>query len=598
MLTITQLHNGKLSIKCHYFYRQRIREIPTSSFDPDTKEWTIESFMLGMLESKFKGELVYKTPRWVILNESAPDMSAMYEIHDKSIKCPSLKIKPYDYQDFGIRFMIDKLNKYGFVILADIMGAGKTLQSIGAMKWYMENKGVNKTLVICKKSIKSQWKDEVKKFTDLCDNDNAFFLDYTSSTAGQRNKIYNAFRAASKGILITNHHSFLNDVNMLKQLNVDFVIVDECHSVKARNGKINNNIGNVIRGKPIIFLTGTPILSRPEDIFGIVQMADPSYFGSYKEFKNMFLVEDRNNKFGPQIVGAKNLDILRDKVQDIVLRRTEYEISVQLPSVVLQTKKCDMDKTQENILIAIKEKQEALTDAIERLTAQSKGVDTDKILSLRASVKSLIAARQAASSDPRMFLMSRSKYMVKAYGSMVPNSYKMSPKTEAMLETIEDIISNGDKVILFTKFSTCAQLAAQDINSTLKQQALLYTGLQSEKQREDALYLFKNTSTFNILIGTEALSEGVNLQVAKYVINIDQPDTFAIKGQRIGRVKRIGSAFNNVIVYDLITKDSPKAKSKDVERLQNIINNQDLTDALVTLDPAQKKALINAMKSQ
>lgn len=124
MLTITQLPNGKLSIKADYYYKDRIKAIPTAQFDGDRKEWVIESFMLGQLEHDFTGELVYKTPRWVILNEPMPDMTEMYEITDKSIQAPNLKLKPYDYQDYGVRFMIDKILKRNFVLNADDVGLG------------------------------------------------------------------------------------------------------------------------------------------------------------------------------------------------------------------------------------------------------------------------------------------------------------------------------------------------------------------------------------------------------------------------------------------------------------------------------------------
>ena len=46
----------------------------------------------------------------------------------------------------------------------------------------------------------------------------------------------------------------------------------------------------------------------------------------------------------------------------------------------------------------------------------------------------------------------------------------------------------------------------------------------------------------------------------------------------------------------MITSSSTKAQSKDEERLENILNNQNITDALVSIDDAQRKALINAMK--
>ena len=91
MLVITQLPDKRLSIKSDYFYRNRIKEIPTANFNGQTKEWVIEQSALPILEHKFTGELVYKTPRWVILNESMPDMSEMYKINNKSIKAPTLK---------------------------------------------------------------------------------------------------------------------------------------------------------------------------------------------------------------------------------------------------------------------------------------------------------------------------------------------------------------------------------------------------------------------------------------------------------------------------------------------------------------------------
>lgn len=601
MLVVTQLLDGRLSIKSDYFYKDRIKALPTAKFDQETKEWTIASCVIGTLEKNFAGELVYKTPRWVILNEPAPDMSKMYQISDKTIQASSLKLKPYDYQDFGIRFIIDKLNKYGFTILADDVGLGKTLQSIGAMKWYMENKGVKKILVVCKKSIKKQWKDEVKKFTDLC-NDPDFVIRYTGTTAAQRKKEYKKFSAAKSGILITNYHTFLNDTPLVDALGIDFVIVDEVHSVKARTGKLNNNIGTVVKGKPTIFLTGTPVMSKPEDIFGIVQMADPSYFGPYSQFRDKYIVMGAGFRYGMRIVGAKNLDELRTKVQDIVIRRTEYEVAIQLPSVILQKKECDMDSTQEAIIQEIQKRQDEIGESMQKIReAQSypganKTALEERAAALETSSKALIAARQAAATDPRLFYVSNSRMMRETYGKLIPLNYKRSDKMDSILETVEDIVSNGDKVILFTKFRTCAQLVKNDIETLLKEPVMLYTGAEGDEQRNTAIDLFKNTSNHNILVGTEAMAEGLNLQVAKYVINIDQPDTFAIKTQRIGRARRVGSQFNNVVVYDMITMSTDKARSKDEERLENIEKNQNLTDALVNIDDAQREALIKAMK--
>ncbi len=595
MLTITQLPNKKLSIKADYFYRDRIKQIPTATFNPLTKQWLIEDFMLGTLEAKFPGELVYKTPRWVILNQPMPDMSAMYQINDKSIVAPTLKLKPYDYQDYGIRFMIDKIQQEGFVLNADDVGLGKTIQTIGVLKWFIEHRNVHKILIICKKSIKKQWIDEIQKFTDL---DQVFVMDKTGSTPAQRKKSYANFCSAQDAILVTNYHTFLNDTALFQQMKIDFVVIDEVHSVKARTGKLNNNIAKIVKGRPTVFLTGTPIMSRPEDIFGIVQMSAPDYFGKYVDFAKHFLTMDFQGRFGVRIVGAKHLDELRTLVQNIVIRRTEYEVSIQLPSTIIKQMDCPMDKTQEALLMEIQKTQEGIIDALDKLKVNGKIPDFNqaKAEQLEAKSKGLIAARQAASTDPRLFLRSYSKMMKDVFGALVPASYKMSGKTEAILDLVEDIVLNGDKVILFTKFRTCAEMIASDIQNILNENVLLYTGAESDEQRDMAVDYFKNTATYNVLIGTEAMAEGLNLQCAKYVINIDQPDTLAIKTQRIGRARRAGSKYDNVVVYDMITSSTEKARSKDEERLQNILNNQDLTDALVTIDEAQRQALVNAMK--
>ena len=595
MLIVTQLPDKRLSIKCDYYYRSRMHNIPTAYFNPTLKQWIIEPFMLGSLENEFSGELVYKTPRWVILNEPMPDMSQMYEISDPSITCPSLKLKPYDYQDFGIRFMIDKLLKHNMVLNADSVGLGKTICTIGTLKWFIENKNYKKILIICKKSIKRQWKEEFDKFTDLSKD---FNIIYTEESADKRKKAYKEFDKSNKGILITNYHSFLNDTDLIKQTYYDIVVIDEVHSVKARTGKLNNNIASAVQGKPVIFLTGTPIMSKPEDIYGIIQIADANYFGKWSTFSKEHLVYAQT-PFGIQLVGAKNLDKLRDKVQDILIRRTEYEVSIQLPKTNIIKISCDMDSVQEKLLKIIQDETLEINHKMSQLKGTDGKIKNQQLYEqLEGRAKGLIAARQAACTDPRMFLYSSSEMMKKKYGAEVPSSYKMSNKMERMLDLVEDIIQEGNKVILFSKFRTSACLAAQYIYDKLKIPVLMYTGNEDQQTRDNNISWFKQSENHNVLVGTDAMAEGLNLQIAKYVINIDQPDTYAIKTQRIGRARRAGSQFDNVIIYDLITASTNNVRSKDEERLENIEKNKDLSDALVSIDESQRQALINAMEGK
>lgn len=448
-------------------------------------------------------------------------------------------------------------------------------------------------MIICKKSIKRQWKTEFDKFTDLS---KTFNILYTEETAAKRKKAYQEFQNSNQGILITNYHSFLNDTDIIKSLDYDMVVIDEVHSVKARTGKLNNNIASAVQGKPVIFLTGTPVMSKPEDIFGIVQIANPNYFGKWRDFSKEHLVYAQS-PFGMKLVGAKKLDELREKVQDILIRRTKYEVSIDLPETNIVKISCAMDVIQYKLLKMISEETLELNSQMNRLKESDGKIINQKLYDmLEGRSKGLIAARQAASTDPRMFWYSNSKTMKEKYGAEVPSSYKMSNKSESLIDIVEDIIQSGNKVIIFSKFVTSAKLAGQDIMEKLKVPVLMYTGMENQNTRDNNVDLFRNSVDHNILIGTDAMSEGLNIQVAQYVINIDQPDTNAIKEQRIGRVRRAGSQFDNIVVYDMITANGMDMKSKDEERLENIEKNKDLSDALVSIDESQRQALIQAMK--
>ena len=95
----------------------------------------------------------------------------------------------------------------------------------------------------------------------------------------------------------------------------------------------------------------------------------------------------------------------------------------------------------------------------------------------------------------------------------------------------------------------------------------MYTGKESDDVREKNISAFKNNDSCKVLIGTDAAAEGLNLQVAKYMIHYEQPDTNAQKQQRIGRIKRIGRSQNKVVSIDMCSEHSfDEVKLKKMEK--------------------------------
>jgi hypothetical protein len=131
MLVVTQIEDDILQVKCNYHadYVKGFRQIPGRSFNRQDKVWEIPTCTLKRFEKIFPGQIIYKTPRWKILKQPMPDYPKMYIINDKSIKTPVMKCKPFKYQDFGIRYIIDRLQTSRFIIDGDGVGLGRCLQT-------------------------------------------------------------------------------------------------------------------------------------------------------------------------------------------------------------------------------------------------------------------------------------------------------------------------------------------------------------------------------------------------------------------------------------------------------------------------------------
>ena len=64
----------------------------------------------------------------------------------------------------------------------------------------------------------------------------------------------------------------------------------------------------------------------------------------------------------------------------------------------------------------------------------------------------------------------------------------------------------------------------------------------------------------SVVFCSDAASEGLNLQAARVIINIDVPWNPARLEQRIGRIARLGQRADTVKIYNLWYPDSVESK--------------------------------------
>ena len=133
-------------------------------------------------------------------------------------------------------------------------------------------------------------------------------------------------------------------------------------------------------------------------------------------------------------------------------------------------------------------------------------------------------------------------------------------KIETMLELVQEIISSGEKVVIFSRFASLQPILTEAIHSVkeLANIGICYVrGELSGEQRYEEVYTkFQEDDKYKILLCSESGSEGLNLSCCRYMIEMEPAVSYALQTQRHGRLERADSIHDTVFVYQLIMDNS------------------------------------------
>jgi len=397
----------------------------------------------------------------------------------------------------------------GRAVLADDMGLGKTIQGIGIAELLARESAVEKVLVICPTSLKSQWRSEILRFSD---RDCHLIL----GSAKQRAEQY----SNDCFFTVCNYEQVLRDIKWIENIRWDLIIIDEGQRIKNWEAKTSQMIKS-LRSRFALVLSGTPLENRLSDLFSIVEFIDDRRLGPSFRFFNTHRVVDEHGK----LLGYKNLDKLREKLSPILLRRTRSEVMKQLPQ-----------RTDEIVLIPPSKQQFDLNRAQKIIIQTIVNKPYISEMDLLRLQKALLVCRMAADST---FLVDK-----------LPPGH--STKLERLYELLEDLNNEeGRKIVLFSEWMTMLGLI-EPILKKLKMDYVRLDGSVPQKKRASLVYEFQNNPDCKLFIATNAGSTGLNLQTANTVINVDLPWNPAVLEQRIARAHRMGQK-NPVQVYILVT---------------------------------------------
>lgn len=426
---------------------------------------------------------------------------------DSDIEIPGIKGELYPYQKVGVEFFA---NSNGRAILSDTMGLGKTVQALA----YLLHANKRKVLVVCPASVKHAWEDEIDKWTDLK------YLIVNSKTEKK------SFLSDEIQIFVLNYDVLIKFYETIMATRFDCCILDEFQYIKnskARRTKLAKIIASRIPS--LLLLSGTPILSRPIELFNGLNLIDPRTWNSYYDYSKKFC-NGHQGFFGWDDRGASNIDELQTRISKYFLRRTKDEVLKELPEKVFTNLPIDLDKiTQKEYDMALKE--------FGRFLKEVKGKKTPEIMrSLQAEkLVKLGALRQ---------ITTRGKIL-------------------AAEEIIQNTIDSNGKMLVFSCYNEPLEILYQKFKFC----SVILTGKTSEEERANRITWFQNDPKTRIFFGgIKSAGIGITLTAASTVLFIDLSwcpadhsqamDRCLAKGQEV-YIKNQGlKSIENVSIGDLV----------------------------------------------
>ena len=434
------------------------------------------------------------------------------------------KIKPdysavnvplYPYQKEGVNFALFKKS----AIIADEMGFGKTLQAIILAILKKDIFNLEKVLVICPASLKEQWKLEIERFTN----------EKVTVIAGSRTIRQEIYEKNRDFFKITNYEAVLRDTMVIHRYRPDLIILDEAQRIKNFETKTAQSIKSIPHKQSLV-LSGTPLENRLEDLYSIVQFANPEMFTPLWEFaaEHFILKKEKKNR----IFGYKNLDIIHQKLKPLVIRRKKEDVLDDLPEQVTNNYYIDLTREQTKI------HQGYLISLLPILNKKFlTPIDIRRIQELLASMR-----------------------MVCDSTFLIDRKTNLSPKLKELEGLLTDLVlENKRKTVIFTEWTTMTFLIGKML-SEMGIPFVEFTGKIPVTKRQSLITEFNQNPSCMVFLSTDAGGVGLNLQTADCVINFELPWNPAKLNQRTGRVMRIGQKSKCVNVINLIAKQSIEEK--------------------------------------
>ncbi len=402
-------------------------------------------------------------------------------------------------------------------------GLGKTKIAIDLMVYWLDKKLVDTVLIVVKKSLLQNWKNELAIHTFLTPR----------TLTNSRGANFFVFNSPAR-VMLTHYEVVKTELERMKL----FLKTRQVGAILDESVKIKNPASALTQAffelAPLfarrVILTGTPIANRPEDIWAQIWFLDQgaSLGTDFPTFKRSV---DLSNKLRGHVDMQEDFEAHLEQalgaVSTFSVRQNKNSGVIKLPEKVIHRVNTDWEPQQLDLYRQIRDSLRAVVVREGLLTSDnSEGV-----------LKRLLRLVQVAS-NPRL----------------VDSAYSAQPgKLDTLLDLVEIIHEQNEKCIIWTSFTGNADWLARELR---RFGARRVHGKLSIDARNRSIKRFITDPATEVLVATPgAAKEGLTLTVANHVIFFDR--TFSLDDylQTQDRIHRI-SQEKTCNVHNLIMSDS------------------------------------------
>lgn len=401
-------------------------------------------------------------------------------------------------------------------ILADEVGLGKTIEAGLILKEYLVRGLVRSVLVLTPAPLTTQWRGEMDaKFGEafvVADRDD--------------DEHFKGWHAHDRLIVSLDTAKQPHNAQEISRRRWDMLVVDEAHRLKNSQTAAYQFVKS-LDARFKLFLTATPVQNSLFELYNLVDLLCEGMLGTPESFRNLY-VEDAKGRV------LKNPEALSNVLSRVMVRHRRAQVGIRFVERKVETVR--LTGSAEEMAL-----HDAVVDYVAKGLGQAKGQKTLAFIRLsRMLSSSPQALAKTVEAMARQTTVEDGEELGRI--AQLARQVQGSSKLEALRKVLAE---TGDKAIVFTGFYETQEFLAERLRADgLK--VLLFNGKMSQKEKDRTIVAFKADG--DVLLCTDAGSEGVNLQFCHVLVNYDLPWNPMRVEQRIGRVHRIGQTRDVVIV--------------------------------------------------